>query len=96
MRIRAISFYDSRRAFDIAAFHDLRHTSATLLLAQGVHAKVVQERLGPCSDKLDPRHVLTRAAVRLIGYRLATAPSAQGPDIHVSREPPSATHELAY
>jgi integrase len=27
-------------------FHDLRHTHATLLLAQGVHAKVVSERLG--------------------------------------------------
>ncbi len=27
-------------------FHDLRHTSATLLLAAGVHPKVVQERLG--------------------------------------------------
>ena len=27
-------------------FHDLRHTCATLLLAQGVHPKVVQERLG--------------------------------------------------
>jgi integrase len=27
-------------------FHDLRHTSATLLLTQGVHPKVVQERLG--------------------------------------------------
>lgn len=27
-------------------FHDLRHTSATLLLLQGVHPKVVQERLG--------------------------------------------------
>lgn len=27
-------------------FHDLRHTAATLLLQQGVHAKVVQERLG--------------------------------------------------
>jgi integrase len=26
--------------------HDLRHTCATLLLAAGVHAKVVQERLG--------------------------------------------------
>lgn len=26
--------------------HDLRHTHATLLLAQGVHPKVVQERLG--------------------------------------------------
>jgi integrase len=27
-------------------FHDLRHTSATLLLSQGVHPKIVQERLG--------------------------------------------------
>jgi integrase len=27
-------------------FHDLRHTSATLLLAQGIHPKIVQERLG--------------------------------------------------
>ena len=29
--------------------HDLRHTHATLLLAQGVHPKVVQERLGHAS-----------------------------------------------
>jgi integrase len=27
-------------------FHDLRHTSATLLLSHGIHPKVVQERLG--------------------------------------------------
>jgi integrase len=27
-------------------FHDLRHTAATLLLSQGTHPKVVQERLG--------------------------------------------------
>ncbi len=27
-------------------FHDLRHTSATMLLSQNVHPKVVQERLG--------------------------------------------------
>ncbi|CAN5692506.1 site-specific integrase [soil metagenome] len=27
-------------------FHDLRHTSATMLLAEGVHPKIVQERLG--------------------------------------------------
>ncbi len=28
------------------SFHDLRHSAATLLLAGGVHAKVVQELLG--------------------------------------------------
>ena len=27
-------------------FHDLRHSTATLLLSKGVHPKVVQERLG--------------------------------------------------
>jgi integrase len=27
-------------------FHDLRHTAATLMLQEGVHPKVVQERLG--------------------------------------------------
>ena len=30
-------------------FHDLRHTAATLLLSEGVHPKVVQERLGHSS-----------------------------------------------
>lgn len=29
--------------------HDLRHTSATLALAAGVHPKIVQERLGHSS-----------------------------------------------
>ncbi len=27
-------------------FHDIRHTSASLLISKGVHAKVIQERLG--------------------------------------------------
>lgn len=27
-------------------FHDLRHTSATLMLANGEHPKIAQERLG--------------------------------------------------
>lgn len=33
-------------------FHDLRHTSATILLAAGVHPKIVQERLGHSSIQL--------------------------------------------
>ncbi|UII57063.1 site-specific integrase [Cytobacillus spongiae] len=32
-------------------FHDLRHTHATLLLSQGVHAKVISERLGHSNIK---------------------------------------------
>ena len=31
---------------DDVRFHDLRHTHATVMLLQGVHPKVVQERLG--------------------------------------------------
>ena len=30
-------------------FHDLRHTHATLMLKQGVHPKIVSERLGHSS-----------------------------------------------
>ena len=33
-------------------FHDMRHTGATLLLRQGVHPKVVQERLGHATISL--------------------------------------------
>jgi integrase len=33
-------------------FHDLRHTAATLMLAQGVNPKIVQERLGHASITL--------------------------------------------
>ena len=30
----------------VIPFHDLRHTAASLTLQQGIHPKVVQERLG--------------------------------------------------
>ena len=36
----------SRAGVPAIRFHDLRHTSATLMLAEGVHGKIVQERLG--------------------------------------------------
>jgi integrase len=51
-------------------FHDLRHTSATLLLSQGVHPKVVQERLGhsQISVTLDTySHVLPSMQVEAAG-----------------------------
>ena len=32
--------------------HDLRHTHATLMLKQGIHPKIVQERLGHSSIQL--------------------------------------------
>ena len=38
-----------RRKLPPVRFHDLRHAHATLMLAQGVHPKVVSERLGHAS-----------------------------------------------
>jgi len=50
--------------------HDLRHACATLLLAQGVHPKLVQEALGHSTYPTHHGHVLTRdpaiAAMRLL------------------------------
>ena len=49
---RFVSFRDQFKAILKKAslpeisFHDLRHSSATLLLSEGVHPKIVQERLG--------------------------------------------------
>jgi integrase len=44
--------FDRRvKAFGVPCirFHDLRHTAATLMLAQGAHPRVVSERLGHAS-----------------------------------------------
>src|SRR5207245_4378713 len=38
-----------RQRLPAIRFHDLRHAHATLMLAQGVHPKVVSERLGHAS-----------------------------------------------
>jgi integrase len=45
-------------------FHDLRHTSATLLINQGVHAKIISERLGHANIGITMNiygHVLAKA-----------------------------------
>jgi len=46
--VRNRSFYPllKKAGLPRIRFHDLRHTCATLLLAQGVHPKLVQEQLG--------------------------------------------------
>lgn len=53
-------------------FHDLRHTTATLLLKQGVHPKVVQERLGHAniSITLDTYSHLVPGTQREAGAKL--------------------------
>ncbi|WP_334297385.1 tyrosine-type recombinase/integrase [Anaerosolibacter carboniphilus] len=60
-------------------FHDLRHTSATLLINQGVHAKVISARLGRadirtsmniyahvlCSADSEPQNILTICSAQI-------------------------------
>ena len=48
-------------------FHDLRHTSATLLINQGVHAKIISERLG---------HGDISTTMNVYGHALRTADQA--------------------
>jgi len=67
-------------------FHDLRHTSASLMLLQGVHPKVVQERLGhsQISLTLDTySHVMTgmdrEAADKLTALLLPSSDFELGP-----------------
>lgn len=45
-------------------FHDLRHTSATLLINKGVHAKIISSRLG---------HADIRTTMNIYGHALRTA-----------------------
>lgn len=46
LRKRSFAPLLARAGLPVVRFHDLRHTAATLLLAQGVHPKYVQELLG--------------------------------------------------
>ncbi|MED1803026.1 site-specific integrase [Brevibacillus porteri] len=45
-------------------FHALRHTSASLLISQGVHAKIISERLG---------HASITTTMNIYGHALQTA-----------------------
>ena len=60
---RAFRTFKARHSYSFR-FHDLRHTHASLLLAQGAHVKVVQERLGHASVTMNHGHLLTPAARR--------------------------------
>lgn len=48
LRERFLKLID-RAGVPVIRFHDMRHTAASLMLAAGVHAKIVQERLGHSS-----------------------------------------------
>ena len=42
----------ARAGLKVIRLHDARHTHASLMLKQGVHPKIVQERLGHASIKI--------------------------------------------
>jgi len=46
---RAFKELSKKVGLDGLWFHDLRHTHATLMLQQGIHPKIVSERLGHSS-----------------------------------------------
>jgi integrase len=69
-------------------FHDLRHTSATLMLANGEHPKVVQERLGHADIAMTMRYLhvsmgMQRDAADRLDALLADAEEA-GRDVTAS------------
>lgn len=76
---------------DPMRFHDLRHTHAALLIAQGTHPKVVQERLGHASITvtLDTYgHLMdgmdAAAADRLDALRAGSLPNRSGAVVRIT------------
>jgi len=45
---------DRRSGLNGIRLHDARHTHASLMLKQGIHPKIVQERLGHSSIQITP------------------------------------------
>ncbi|MEK3885794.1 site-specific integrase [Paenibacillus sp. PL2-23] len=62
-----LSRFIKRNNFKPIRFHDLRHTSATLLINQGVHAKIIASRLG---------HADIRTTMNVYGHVLQSADQA--------------------
>lgn len=56
-----------KNGFRYIRLHDLRHTSATILINQGVHAKIISERL---------RHGSIATTLNIYGHALRTADQA--------------------
>jgi len=49
---RAWTMLAARAGLKVIRLHDARHTHASLMLKQGVHPKIVQERLGHASIQI--------------------------------------------
>jgi len=50
--LSALSVLATRAGVKVIRLHDARHTHASLMLKQGIHPKVVQERLGHASIQM--------------------------------------------
>jgi integrase len=66
---RWFSRFSRRTKLRKIRFHDLRHTSATLLINMGVHAKIISSRLG---------HADIRTTMNTYGHALRRADQAAG------------------
>lgn len=51
---RAWTMLAARAGVKVIRLHDARHTHASLMLKQGIHPKIVQERLGHASHTDNP------------------------------------------
>ncbi len=77
-------------------FHDLRHTCASLLIAQGAHPKIIQERLGHASITTTMNrygHLFDGLDATLIDGLDAAHDDAAAPPDNVKRLPPPAAAE---